>query len=295
LVAKVTAASEASRAAGVATRTYATEVGFYRDLGGSLPVRTPECYWAAYDEATAAYCVLLEDVAPATQGDQIAGCSLEEAAAALDELALLHAPTWGAAEADALDWLVVGGRDRGGVLGPFLEALLPGFFERYRDRLAPEVAALIERFVPALARYGSDWRGPLAVLHGDFRVDNLMFGLDRVVVLDWQTVSLGAPLSDVSYFLGGSLLPHDRRAAERDLVGHYLDRLVAAGDGKVDLSWDECWDDYRRFAFAGLMMAMFASMVVTRTDRGDDMFVAMADRAGLHALDLEAESFLVGG
>jgi len=27
---------------------------------------------------------------------------------------------------------------------------------------------------------------------------------------------------------------------------------------------------------------------VTRTERGDAMFVAMADRAGLHALDMDA-------
>jgi len=289
LVAKVTAASEASRAAGVATRTYEVEVGFYSDLGAALPVRTPACYWAAYDAPTAAYCVLLEDVAPAVQGDQIAGCSIDEAAAALDELALLHGPRFGDSSLERLPWLHRGGRDKGGGLGGILVAMLPGFFERYRARLTPEVVELIERFVPAMDRYGSDWDGPTTILHGDFRNDNLMFGLDRVVVLDWQTVTLGAPMSDVSYFLGGSLLPADRRKAERDLVGTYLDRLTSFG---VELDVEECWSDYRRFAFAGLIMAMFASMVVGRTDRGDDMFVAMADRAGLHALDLDAESLI---
>ncbi len=43
--------------------------------------------------------------------------------------------------------------------------------------------------------------------------------------------------------------------------------------------------------FSGLNMAILASMLVGRTDRGDDMFVAMAERARLHALDLDSEGF----
>ena len=238
--------------------------------------------------------MVLEDVAPAVQGDQVAGCTVDEAAAALAELALLHAPRWGDASLLDLGWLQEGGRDRGAALAGILELFLPGFLERYGERLSPEVAELIPRFLAVIDRYGwVELPGPVGppgpssstVLHGDFRNDNLMFGLDRVVVLDWQTVSVGAALSDVSYFLGGSLLPEVRRGVEGDLVRTYWERLGAAG---VDLGWERCWEDYRRYAFAGLIMAMFASMVVTRTDRGDAMFVAMADRAGLHAIDMDA-------
>lgn len=289
LVAKVTAASEASRQAGLMTRTYEVEVGFYSTLAATLPVRTPHCYWSGFDPTTAAYGVVLEDVAPARPGDQMLGCSPDEAAAALEELALLHAPRWGDGSLVELAWLQQGGRDRGAGLGPILMTFLPGFMQRYEAKLAPEVATLIPRFLAAMERYGADQEGPDTILHGDFRNDNLMFGLDRVVVLDWQTVTLGAGLSDVSYFLGGSLLPDARRRHERDLVRAYWDRLGGLG---VDLDWDQCWTDYRRYAFAGLIMAMFASMVVTRTERGDDMFLAMADRAGLHALDLDAESLI---
>lgn len=285
LVAKVTAASEASRQAGMTTRTYEVEVGFYSDLAGSLPVRTPRCYWAGFDPERSAYGVLLEDVAPAHQGDQLAGCSVDEAAAALEELALLHAPRWGDPDLCSLRWVREGGRDRGSGLGEILNLLLPGFLERYQTRLSPEVVELIPRFLHVMDRYGQDHRGTHTILHGDFRNDNLMFGLDRVVVLDWQTVSLGAALSDVSYFLGGSLLPDLRRQHETGLVQLYWQRLVSLG---VEMDWKDCWSGYRRFAFAGLIMAIFASMVVTPTKRGDDMFVAMADRAGLHALDMDA-------
>jgi hypothetical protein len=285
LVAKVTAASEASRQAGLTTRTYEVEVGFYSDLAQHLPVRTPRCYWAGFAAEEAAYGVVLEDVAPARQGDQVEGCSTDEAAAAIAELALLHGPAWGDASLADLGWLHEGGRDRGSGLGAFLTAFLPGFMQRYEARLSPEVVELIPRFLSVVDAYGAGEPGPLTLLHGDYRNDNLMFGLDRVVVLDWQTVSLGAGLSDLSYFLGGSLLPEVRRKEEESLVHLYRDRLAGQG---VALDWERCWTGYRRYAFAGLIMAMFASMVVTRTERGDAMFVAMADRAGLHALDLDS-------
>jgi hypothetical protein len=288
LVAKVTSASEASRQAALATRTYEVEVGFYSDLADKLPVRSPRCYWAGFDHATAAYCVLLEDLAPAVQGDQMRGCSVEEAGLAIDELALLHAPMWGAPGLDELSWM----QGRGGTstpgTGSFVEMLMPGFLERFGARLSPDVADLVPRFVARLSTQPPA-TAPLTIVHGDFRSDNLMFGLERVCVLDWQTVSVGRGVSDVSYFLGGSLLPDDRRAAERDLLERYCKGLSAQG---VELDEDECWLDYRRYACSSLVMAIIASMLVTQTDRGDEMFLAMADRSGRLALDLDTEALL---
>jgi len=51
---------------------------------------------------------------------------------------------------------------------------------------------------------------------------------------------------------------------------------------------DECYRDYVRATFAGLIMAVGASMLVERTERGDKMFMAMAERHAQHALDLDA-------
>ncbi len=297
LVAKVTAASEASRAAAAATRTYELEVGFYTHLAAGLPVRAPACSWAGFDAATTSYCVLLEDVAPAQQGDQIGGCTVEEVRLALDELALLHAPRWGDPTLADLGWLHPASLTNGEALGAFIGMLAPGFFDRYRARLTPAVAELIERILPKLSGYGAGWSGVTTIVHGDFRADNLMFPPQsatqhephgrRVVVLDWQTIAIGPGLSDVSYLLGGSLLPDVRREHEEALVRRYLTSLHHHG---VAMDWDTCWMDYRRFTFAGLLMAIMASMLVGQTDRGDSMFVAMADRAGLHALDLDSEA-----
>jgi hypothetical protein len=73
-------------------------------------------------------------------------------------------------------------------------------------------------------------------------------------------------------------------------VHRYHDGLLAAGvDG---YEWDRCWTDYRRGTYAGLVMAVAASMLVERTERGDEMFLTMAHRHARHALDLDAAALL---
>lgn len=45
--------------------------------------------------------------------------------------------------------------------------------------------------------------GRVALIHGDYRLDNVMFARDRldaVAVLDWELSTLGHPLADVAYF-----------------------------------------------------------------------------------------------
>jgi hypothetical protein len=87
-------------------------------------------------------------------------------------------------------------------------------------------------------------------------------------------------------------LAEERRDVERDLVHRYHDGILAAGVQGYD--WDRCWLDHRRGTWAGLIMAVAASMLVERTDRGDEMFLAMAHRHARHALDLDAPALLEG-
>ena len=89
---------------------------------------------------------------------------------------------------------------------------------------------------------------------------------------------------------GASLLPEDRRRNERALVREYHAQLLASGVGGY--SSDQCFDDYRRSTFGGVVMAVVASMIVEQTERGDEMFLAMASRHARHALDLESEALL---
>jgi hypothetical protein len=294
VIAKLPAADPQSRATGLALRSYETEVRYYQQLAPTLGIRTPRAFHADIDVTTGSFVLLLEDLAPARQGDQLAGCTLPEAEAALDQLVGLHAPRWADPALGELEWLV---RDpeasRTFMLG-LLPNLWAGFTERYADRLGPEVHEVGGGVLVGLERYLDDG-SPRTVTHGDYRLDNLLFGgpaeAPTVAVVDWQTCALGNALSDVAYFIGAGLLVDDRRPNEEALVRRYHDRLVAAG---VELAWQDCWRSYRRGTVAGVIMALAASMLVARTERGDDMFMVMAERHARHALDVDALAALDG-
>ena len=294
VIAKLPAADPQSRATGLSLRSYETEVRFYQQLAPDLGIRTPRAYHADIDVTTGSFVLLLEDMAPARQGDQLAGCTLAEATAALDQLVGLHAPRWGDPSLSQLEWLA---RDpeasRMFMLG-LLPNLWAGFTERYVDRLGPEVHEVGGGVIGGLERYLDDG-SPRTVTHGDYRLDNLLFGgspeAPTVAVVDWQTCGIGNALSDVAYFIGAGLLVDDRRPNEEALVRRYHERLGAAG---VDLPWDDCWRSYRRGTVAGVIMALAASMLVERTERGDAMFMVMAERHARHALDVDALGALNG-
>lgn len=290
LVLKLSAADDGSRAVAERHRAYEVEVGFYRDVAPSLSVRIPTYHWGAHDPDSGRYAVLLEHVEGAVAGDQLTGCTPREAGAALTELALLHATHWGDESLAQLAWF---GRHADGYRAANVaraRAGLARFLDWYGERLATEVIELTMRFAGMISRYDRrGQRGPRTVGHGDFRADNLLFGHDRVCVVDWQTAFFGHGLVDVSYFLGGSLTVEDRRRHEERLVRDYHACLVDQG---VQLSWADCWRAYRRHAFEGLATALFSAPGVKRTERGDELFVTMTERAARHVLDLDAEPLL---
>jgi hypothetical protein len=294
LVGKFPSDDPLSRQTAVALRSYLKEVSFYRDLQPRLAISTPRCYHAEIDGDGPNFALLLEDMAPAVQGDQLAGCSVDVARVAVQDLVGLHAPTWCDEEIRAIEWLAAGNEISAELVRSLYRAQLPGFLDRYGSRLAPDEAKIIESVVDSK---GPPFQPPgehFAVVHVDYRLDNLLIDSatipPRVSAVDWQTVTVGSPVHDVCYFIGASLLREDRLAAEDELVRAYHRGLEDAG--VEGYAWDQCWEDYRRGAFAGVVMAVVASMIVQQTERGDDMFTAMAVRHSRHAIDLGADEFL---
>jgi Ser/Thr protein kinase RdoA (MazF antagonist) len=282
VVVKLASDDPTSRATGVGMGAYLREVTFYRELAPKLQGAgaLPACHAATYDEAEGWFTLVLEDVQGAHQGDQVAGCTPDEARVALDALAKLHAPVLGDLHTGTQGWLNVPSP-----LNQALhEAILPGFLERYADRVSEEHVAAVKRFVASHDAWLEDQRPPLGLVHGDFRLDNLLFAEDRVTVVDWQTVSWGPAMTDVAYFLGTGLSTEDRRAHEEALVRGYHEALLAAGATALD--WETCWEEYRRQVFHALLMSTIPAMVVQRTDRGDDMFMATFSRVCQQVLDL---------
>jgi hypothetical protein len=294
VVCKFASADPMSRATGLAMRAYEAEVSFYRDVAHAVDIRTPACHFADIDLETGEFVLVLEDLAPCVQGDQLAGCSVDQAAVAMEELAKLHAASWGDPHLAALPWLNRNTPDSIEMGAQLLASLFPGFLERYGSRLDRQYGSVAERLRCGLGAWMREREQPFAVQHGDYRLDNMLFGTNEggypLAVVDWQTVVWGPPLADASYFLGAGLLPDDRRQHERALLRLYYDALHARG--VVGLSWERCWNEYRRYAFSGFLMAVAASMMVVQTERGDEMFLTMARRHGAQILDLGAEEFL---
>ena len=115
-----------------------------------------------------------------------------------------------------------------------------------------------------------------ALLHGDYRLDNLLFDGDRVAVVDWQTLGVGLAGRDLAYFTGTSLEPELRAEVEHDLVADYHRALQEQGVSDYDL--ETCWQDYRLGMIQVPLISALGCAFSIETERGDDMMAAMLRR-----------------
>ncbi len=277
IVVKVPAADVGMRE--IAASTYRREVEFYATVAPRVGGRRPQCLAHAIDATGAAFTLVLEDLSPARQGDQIAGCTLADARLALGNLAELHATTWDDGSLREVDALAPSDPT---MLGPLYRFAHDQFVANYDDRLAPGTRAVLDALPDRLVAWLEHQPGPCALVHGDYRLDNLLFTDDSVAAVDWQTVAVAPPARDVAYFLGNSLRTDDRRAHEGDLLDGYLASLVAHG---VRYERGDLLVDYARGTWLGPFIAVLGAFAATRTERGDDMFVAMVDRAAAQIVD----------
>ncbi|HET6537502.1 MAG TPA: phosphotransferase [Sphingopyxis sp.] len=283
IVAKCPAQDEASRHVAALTGTYIKEVSWYRDLAEGSGVAAPHCYFADIAENEVDFILLISDLAPAAQGDQLSGRSLAELRPTIDAAAALHALRWNSPELENFSWLV---RDNRPILRNLFPQFYTGFRERYQDRLSADVlnigAGIVERLEDYLARE------PTAptLIHGDLRIDNILFSPDSAQswLVDWQTLAKGSGATDIAYLIGTSIAdPQERAAADQPAFQHWISALRRHA---VDVDEAALWTEYRIGALSGYFMAVFASMSVARTERGDEMFAVMAERPALQAMAL---------
>ncbi|EUA33062.1 ecdysteroid kinase family protein [Mycobacterium avium subsp. avium 2285 (R)] len=97
-------------------------------------------------------------------------------------------------------------------------------------------------------------------------------------------MSWGPALTDLAYFLGCALPTEDRREHYDALLRAYHEALGP----QPPITLADVADGVRRQSFFGVMMAIVSSMLVERTDRGDQMFMTMLRRHCDHVLDTDA-------
>jgi hypothetical protein len=257
---------------------YRSEVEFYTDVAGAVAIPVPGCFHSDISADGADFALLLADMAPAVQGDQIAGCSEQEARRAVEALAGLHGPSW----CDPV-WLDL----------PSISMPKPGDDAAAKglgdvavmaaditiDKLGARVSTQDKETLTAAMGLVTPWllaeRDRFALMHGDYRLDNMLFDPDRtrVTVVDWQTMGVGLPARDLAYFTATSLTPDLRSAIEKNLVDRYHGALLAFGVTGYDA--DTCWRDYRLGVLQAPLITALGFAFAASTERGDEMVLTM--------------------
>ncbi len=256
---------------------YAREVRFYNDLAADAPVRVPRCWHAAIDPETSLFVLVLEDVGPLRHVDQLVGCGFEDALTALRTLARFHARWWGRDLSD-LGTTFIPMND------PFNQFVVPVLHQQNwpaardaRPELWPEnVSTFLDGFEAKVPAILDGLMGPDTLIHNDYRVDNLLWDGDDIVVLDFQMSSVASGLLDFAYFVGQSI-PKDVRSARFDeLLDTYIDELAANG---VKLDRDVAYERYRRALVFGFMWPLgLMGTYDTLDPRGRDLAQTMLER-----------------
>jgi aminoglycoside phosphotransferase (APT) family kinase protein len=160
----------------------------------------------------------------------------------------------------------------------------PGnYFARQLTRWSEQYAASRTRDIPAMdalieklpARCPAD-DGVVALTHGDFRIDNLMFAREgeRVAaVVDWELSTLGHPLADLAYFCMALRLPRnpalpglagmDRAALGIPSEAELLTRYAELSGRAIPQDWPFV------LAFSYFRLAAIAQGVAKRVEQGN--------------------------
>jgi aminoglycoside phosphotransferase (APT) family kinase protein len=174
--------------------------------------------------------------------------------AIIDTLAQLHSVDIGAA-----------GLTEFGKPGNYFGRQVDRWTKQYRlseTGLMPEMERLIA-FLPA----SLPEQTRTSVVHGDYRIDNMIFAHDRpdvLAVLDWELSTLGDPLADFTYVAMAWVTENGGRSGVMDLdraaLGiPELDEVVArycaatGRDGIPDLNW---YFAYNFFRLAGIIQGI---------------------------------------
>ena len=292
LVIKVPTQDPGGRRVGEMLNVWFRESEFYFRLAPLISTPVPICR-ANFVENNKAV-LILDDLHPASPGDQIEGASADQAHAAVEALAQLHAPFWTQSRSPSLSW--VPGIDAPRLvdgLGQAMSQALPRFVERFGEILPIEGLSWLHSFVPLLGGWQSNlMSNPITITHADYRLANMLFEKNgSIAVIDWQTAMFSGGATDLSFFLATNLNIATRRSLETELVHAYVDTLVKLG---IDRSATQhIYEDYEQAHLWWMgMLANNLSTIETPDEESKRLFEAMLTRLYSAALDANSGRFL---
>lgn len=197
----------------------------HRHVGPALGAAMPTCIGSWNDGHEGL--LLLEDIDPAVQGDELRPCPPASADAVIRTVAALHDRT---VESDQLGADVE--RWQPPVRAPgWWPERLAGIAARYPALLADGGRDLIERLLSPVVATAQPPDPPCSWIHVDPHLDNVLWRSDgSAVLLDWSNARIGPPAVDVAVLLVSLAFcdTPSRRAAE------LLDRYVALTGRRPD-------------------------------------------------------------
>jgi hypothetical protein len=297
IILKLPQSSAEVRGLAHALRFYECEIGFYDNVAASTPVGTPQCYWSTFDPVTNDFVLLLEDIGALECHDQLVGLPLADVRVVTRGIAAHHAHCWERDDVINAPW--TGPIDEP-PMPQAMEEMLTGRIPILQDRLGSQLPPgtidlakrILDHLHPLLASFSG--RGPLTLLHGDLRADNLFFTAapDReLIALDWQIAVTGRAAYDVGYLMAQSVTSEVRKASERDVLRDYHDTLMAHGATGYPL--EDAWDDYRRAILWSLVYPVGGMSEDLVDPRALELISGMAARSMLAIADLDATEMFV--
>ena len=168
------AAQDATAREFMASSGYRNELCFYQHFASKVSISAPRCAHAAIDD-DGWFTLILEDCAPMEPGDQLRGCTVGQVEAAVRELVGLHAPLWDADELETHACFADRVNVEPELLVAGLQAVVPGFLDRYAATFAPDEVAFYERFGKSVGNWFAARPAGRSLVHSDYRPDNLLF------------------------------------------------------------------------------------------------------------------------
>ena len=310
VVVKLPPTVAANKATGEATQAFEREIVVYRDLIASMGIPAPKFIYADLDPNPGAwlarvvlffltvlpvravnwlvlkfiklsasskrrYLLVMEDIADARPPNQVEGGSIADVDAALDVLAAFHGQCWMWSEVEDRNRLIWPHDQAPKVLKASYMRNRSDFVDRYASQLPPGTIARLDdaqnNITDIVEQLSAE---PWTLLHGDFRLDNILFRPDgEIVVLDYQLVARGRAGFDVAYFITTALTV-EHRSEESRMLRRYHDALVSAG--VTDYSFDQLVSDVEvtKIALAHRFVCVLDTFD-TQMEGNDETFVEL--------------------
>jgi len=163
--------------------------------------------------------------------------------------------------------------------GNYFERQVGRWTGQYRASELGKIASM-DRLISYLEANLPADDGQVALVHGDFRLDNLMYAKDNsrvIAVLDWELSTLGHPCADLAYQCMAMRLPASERQqmAPVGLAGLDLQPLGLPGEEEYIASYCqymgidhiEDWNFFLAFSF--FRLAAIAQGVAKRATQGN--------------------------